>query len=177
MRKFLLFAFMVVLTACGDKAETPCCKSRRVEVTAEMVEAETKRINEWFEAKFEEQLQFSPMRMSFMGRKDKYDQVDDASEEAEDEQLEWQRQSVLEMEREFDYAKLSEEAKISFDIWKYQYDTAALPLSFAVTILSLNKWAGPQSFLPTFMMNFHKVEVESDMQAYISRLSGVATDG
>ncbi len=39
-------------------------------------ETETERLNKWFEAKYEEQLQMSPLQLTFLGRKEKNDQID-----------------------------------------------------------------------------------------------------
>ena len=50
---------------------------------------ETARINAWFEAKFEEQLAFSPIQQTFLGRKS--GELDDMSIAAQDKVLAWQR--------------------------------------------------------------------------------------
>ena len=39
---------------------------------AEMAMSESDRINAWFDEKYEESLQFSPMSLTFLGRKDQY---------------------------------------------------------------------------------------------------------
>src|SRR5690349_24152996 len=79
---------------------------------------ETTRINEWFEKKFEEQLAFSPIQQTFLGRKS--GAIDDMSIEAQDKQLKWLRASVVEMKKSFDYKKLTPEAQTSYDVWIYQ---------------------------------------------------------
>ena len=48
--------------------------------TAEQVDRETARLNEWFDARYEEQLDFSPLTKTRLGRKDDYDRIDDFSE-------------------------------------------------------------------------------------------------
>jgi uncharacterized protein (DUF885 family) len=141
--------------------------------TAEQIAAETQRINDWFERKFEEQLQFSPIALTFLGRKDLYDRLDQMSVAAADEQLAWQKASVEEMVREFDYASLSEEARRSWDIWKQQYERAAAGVPFRVNGYMFQQMSGQQSFLPTFLINFHRVDTEADMQAYIARIGEV----
>src|SRR5690606_22199819 len=47
---------------------------------AEQIQAESQRLNAWFDAKYEELLQFSPIQLTFLGRKDLYDQIEDMSE-------------------------------------------------------------------------------------------------
>ena len=58
---------------------------------------ETARINAWLDAKYEEQLDLSPMARSYAGEKKDYDKIDDMSEAAGDRALEWQRKSVEEL--------------------------------------------------------------------------------
>ena len=94
-------ALIVAGCALAPSSSTPAAP------TAAQIEAETQRIDAWFEARYEEQLQFSPIQMTFLGRKDLYDQLDDLSIAAEDEQLAWQKASVEQMEAQFDYALLS----------------------------------------------------------------------
>lgn len=53
---------------------------------------ETARLNAWFEARFEEQLAFSPIQQTFLGRKS--GAIDDMSLAAQDRLLEWQRATV-----------------------------------------------------------------------------------
>ena len=140
---------------------------------AEMAMSESDRINAWFDEKYEESLQFSPMSLTFLGRKDQYDKLDDLSIEAEDKQLAWTKASVAEMQASFDYAKLTEEAQTSYDLWKYQYDIAAAGVPFRNNGYVFEQMNGAQSFLPTFLISFHKVDDESDMEAYIARVREV----
>lgn len=86
------------------------------------------------------------------------------------EQLAWTKATVEEMEATFDYATLSQEAQISYDIWKYQYEQDAAEVPFRYNGYTFDQMNGAQSFIPTFLMNFHRVETPEDMTAYISRI-------
>ena len=172
MKHLTLAALAALVTACGGPdapAEPPPAPP-----TAAEIAAESERLNAWFEQKYEEGLQDSPLQMTFLGRKDKYAEFDDWSIEAEEEQLERSRLDVAEMEAEFDYAKLSPEAKISYDIWKYQYERAAAGAKFRNNGYVFNQMSAVQSFLPNFLINFHKVESAEDFEAYVARIGGVA---
>ena len=72
---------------------------------------ETARLNAWFETKFKEQLAFSPIQQTFLGGKS--GDIDDLSIAAQDKRLAWQRGTVAELRKQFDYAKLSPEAQTS----------------------------------------------------------------
>ncbi|MDN5781640.1 MAG: DUF885 domain-containing protein [Luteimonas sp.] len=133
-------------------------------------QAETARLNAWFDKKYEEQLQFSPTQLTFLGRKEQYDQIDDMSEAGIRKRVAWQEASLKEMEAQFDYDKLDPEAQLSWDLWKKQYETARDGLPFLADGYPFDQMNGAQSQAPTFMINFHKVDDEKDYQAYIARL-------
>jgi uncharacterized protein (DUF885 family) len=170
MRKSIFWLVVLLFVAACSKQEAESPEPVAVEAT----QSESERLNAWFEERYEEQLQFSPAQLTFIGRKERYDEMDDASEAEEDRQLEWQRQTVEAMEREFDYEALTPDAQISYDIWKYQYEQAVASLEFRGNGYLFTQFFGPQAFLPTFMSNFHRVDEPSDMDAYIKRLGEVA---
>ncbi|WP_375205436.1 DUF885 domain-containing protein [Hyphococcus sp.] len=170
-----------MLAGCGEQntavKETPAVGTAAGEQTAasaEEIQAETARLNQWFDEKFEEQLDFSPMQRTFLGDKKDYDKIDDLSEEAQDEQLEWQRQTVEELKANFDRSKLTPEAQTSYDVWIYQYERAASADKFRRNQYVFTQMQGPQAFLAQFLIAFHKVDEPSDMEAYISRIGGGA---
>lgn len=136
--------------------------------------SESKRLNQWFEVKYEEQLQFSPLMMTFLGRKDKYDQFDDLSEAAEEKKFLWYEKTIDELSTQFDYDQLDEDAKISYDLWVYDYEKQKLQRPFGRRTYVFTQMQGLHAFLPNFLINFHKVDSTEDMQAYIKRISGIA---
>ena len=140
---------------------------------ADSATSQAQRLDAWFAEKYQEQLRFSPITMTFLGRKELYDQLDDMSEEAEERPLAWRKASVEELERSFDYDTLDDEAKLSYDLWKLQYENARDAMRFRDNVYVFNQMQGAQSFLPTFLINFHKVEDESDYLAYLKRIEAV----
>ncbi|RYG99706.1 MAG: DUF885 domain-containing protein, partial [Alphaproteobacteria bacterium] len=175
-RTLIACALVLALTAC-DRAASPEAGAAAAPAAAASqadIKAETERLNQWFEKKYEAQLQFSPVQLTFQGRKDLYDQLDDLSEKAQLDQVAWQKASVEEMEKNFDYAKLAEEGKFSYDLWKQQYENARDGLPFMADGYAFDQMNGAQSFLPTLLIGFHKVDEESDYTAYVSRLKASA---
>jgi uncharacterized protein (DUF885 family) len=173
----LVLLATTALAACGQGGdrqggETPAAAvdATPVAPSAEEIAAETERLNGWFDVKFEEQLDFSPISRTFLGDKKDYDKIDDLSEAAQDAQLEWQRKTVEELKANFDREKLTPEAKTSYDIWVYQYERAAAADKFRRNGYVFTQMQGPQAFLAQFLIAFHKVEEPSDMDAYISRI-------
>lgn len=175
MRKTLIVCAIALALAACDRSAAPEAGRSAAPATASAADitAETARLNQWFEKEYEEQLQFSPIQLTFQGRKDLYGQLDDFSEKALRDQVAWQKASVEEMEKSFDYAKLDDEAKLSYDLWKLQYENARDGLPFLVDGYTFDQMNGAQNFLPTFLISFHKVDDEADYKAYVSRIAAV----
>ena len=171
-RLFLTSSFLMVGLAV--LSPTPATAAPELEAQ-EAAASETDRINKWFDEQYEEQLKFSPIEQTMIGRKTDYGLIDDFSEAGADRELAWLRGVVEEMKSRFDYARLSPEAKTSYDIWLYNLQQAEAGVPFRTNRYVLHQHNGLQSFFPTFLINTHKVETEADMLAFIQRLSGVAT--
>jgi uncharacterized protein (DUF885 family) len=180
MQKFLSVLLMTaVLAACGNNGEDKSAVedkagAQRAAATPAETEAEAARLNEWFAARWKEQLDFSPIRKTFLGRKDDYAKIDDFSERAEDERLAWRRRSIAEMKDSFDYDRLTAEAKMSYDVWAYELKREERALPFRRLNYVFTQMQGPQAFLPQFLIAFHKVDEQSDMDAYIARIAGIS---
>jgi len=176
-----LVGAVACLTACQPQNTTETTPSKptaaKVESSAaqKSILSESERLNEWFAAKYEEQLQTSPIMLTFLGRKEKYDQINDMTEAFEKEQLAWQAQTVADLKANFDYDKLTAEAKISYDIWLYQYEQAKAGQQFNKNGYIFTQFNGIQAFAAQFLINFHRVDELSDMQAYIKRIAGIST--
>jgi len=175
MRKTLIVCALTLALAACDKGNAPAAgtaaDAAAPVASAADIAAESKRLNEWFDKKYEEQLKFSPIQLTFQGRKDLYDQVDDMSEQASRDQVAWQKASVEEMEKTFAYAKLDDETKLSYDLWKLQYENARDGLPFMTDGYAFDQMNGAQGFWPTFLISFHKVDEESDYTAYVARIT------
>ncbi|MGX5915605.1 DUF885 domain-containing protein [Aliidiomarina sp. Khilg15.8] len=182
MKKTLLAAAIIsLLAACQDappQDTAPAGQSNSEassQTTAQQSQqqSESERLNEWFNSKYEESLQMSPMQMTRLGRKDRYDEIDDVTVEAEQERLEWMKSTVEELQREFDYDQLNDDAKISYDIWMYQYELMEEGAEFREDGYVFDQMRGAHSGLPQLLLAFHSVDNESDMEAYISRIGGI----
>ncbi len=173
-QQLLTLIILLSLAACGDqkqttqKDEAPAAAAQAEEVASQ---SETDKLNAWFEVKYEEELMMSPISLTFQGRKERYGEIDDMSEAAQDKQLEWKGQTVDQMKSSFDYQALSDDARLSYDLWEYQYDQALASTKFRRNQYVFTQMQGVHTFLPTLMMSFHKVDSLSDMVAFNSRLN------
>ncbi len=179
--KLSVITLAVLLAACqpdpsSDNRTNQSSANTKVaqDTKAMTAQSESERINEWFAKKYEQQLQLSPMMMTFLGRKDQYDKIDVMTQAEEVRQLGLQKQNVEELKANFDYEKLNDEAKISYDIWVYQYEQAVEGQQYNQNGYVFTQMQGVQAFLAQFLINFHKVDEESDMLAYNKRIVGVS---
>jgi uncharacterized protein (DUF885 family) len=130
---------------------------------------------QWFAAKWEEELAFSPIRQTSLGMKTNYDKIDGFTREDSLEQIQWWQDAAAEMKASFDYDALSPEAKLSYDMFAYRADSAARGRQFLDQQYILHQMGAAHSALPSFLLSQHRVESESDMQAFIARLGGLGT--
>ncbi len=156
-------------------AVTGCDMMGAPVATIECATTQTECLNQWFDEKFEEELKFSPIRQTALGRKTDYDKIDDFSVEAQQAQIEWWQAATAEMEANFEYDELTDEAKLSWDMWQFRKDQAEAAAEFNDQAYILHQMNGTHAALPSFLLSQHKVEDESDMAAFIARLGGIGT--
>ncbi|MDA8626786.1 DUF885 domain-containing protein [Pseudomonadales bacterium] len=134
---------------------------------------ESQRLNQWLDREFVAYLDFSPLSKTRRGDKSDYDKLDDPSDAAADVRLAWRRSSVASLKAEFDRAALDAEAKRSYDLWVLMLDRAEAALAYRRYEYVFGR-NGPHTGLPNALINYHKVDSASDMQAYIARLKASA---
>src|SRR5690606_27354030 len=123
----------------------------------ESSQEQTESINQWFDLKYEEVLQTSPLQLTYQGRKDHYGEIDDMSEAAEDKLLAWYATSVDELKEKFTYDELSADEKASYDLWVYQYEQLKEAKEFRQLDYVFDQMRGMHTQLPNILINFHKV--------------------
>jgi len=170
--RILTFLSILFIISCGGHNNEPVTPAV-TESLSSAVLSETERLNSWFADRNEERLAFSPLELTTLNRKELYDQLDQFSLEAAQEQLVWHAATIEEMQQMFSYDNLDLEAKTSWDTWIYMYERNQGIQEFASQFYIFEQMNGNHSLFPTIMINYHKVDSLSDMQAYISRLRQV----
>lgn len=128
--------------------------------------AEAERLRVFLDKEYAEGMKFSPQQSSSFGDKEGLDKLNDLSDAADLQRLEWRRGSVARMKAQFQRDKLPLEAKISYDMWLDELDSAELAYKFR----SYDYPAGnTDTSLPNFLISSHLVEQPSDMVAYNAR--------
>lgn len=141
--------------------------------SAEQVEAEIQKANNFFDRTYSEGLDRSPMRQTQLGIKreqDKWDDVSDAFAIREQEillaDLKYLRDSI-------NYNALDEPSRLSYMIWEEQALKGISAFQYRHYTYPVNQMFGWQSTIPAFLINFHQINNEADARAYIARLSKV----
>lgn len=168
------------LSACQHNNSSSTADANLAQATnSEIVQVnklnETQRLNEWFAVQYEQQLLNSPMMLTFLGRKEKNDQIDNMTQAFAQEQLALAAKNIEYLKANFDYNKLTLEGKTSYDIWVYQFEQVKAGQRFDQNKYVFSQFNGIQAFLAQFLINFHTVDELSDMQAYVKRIGGIST--
>lgn len=137
-------------------------------------DAESDRLNQWFDEKYEEQLARSPIMQTMLGRSTDNDKIDQLTLEEEQLRFELLEASVAELRRDFDYDSLTPEAQTSYDFWIFQYEEYKAGIPFQQSGYVFEQMRGAHSFLPQILLAFQQVTNEADMQAYISRIEAIS---
>jgi len=137
----------------------------------EKIQSQSQEINDWFEARYQEDLATSPTTQTYFGMKEGLDKLDDESQAALDENYALAMQDVADMRTKFNIAGLDRQGKISYRLFEYNGDVYTDTKKFEGHEYVFNHMAGPHSEFPTFMVNFHAVDSVDDARAYIARLN------
>ena len=115
---FFAFARQLALGALIVLGLSACSQSPEVDTKAPTKSEQT--LTPWLDAQYEEELQFSPIELTFLGRKERNSEIDAFTFAAFAEQLAWKKSSVAQMQRLFKREDLTLDEQLSFDLWTYQ---------------------------------------------------------
>ena len=156
----------LLLTACNPSAPKAPTKT-------ELVEQHSQTLNDWFEARFEDELARSPMFQTYLGRKTSQDKLDDVSQLAQDEDAAMTQAWLDEMRKSFDIDRLDPTTRLSYRLYEFAAEDELATHAVSGNDYVFQHMSGPHSSLPSFMINYHAVESAEDAQNYIARLNDV----
>ena len=131
-------------------------------------------LNQWLDQEYEQELQRSPLTLTIYGRKDKYDQVDARTVQASLAEIDTLVDSVERMEKHYDYKTLSPQEQMSYDFWKFRAESETAQRPFQYHAYTFNQFRAPHTYPVGFLLNYHQVDSEADMLAYIERVKGLS---
>jgi len=156
-RQIMLLGCLALLVACTG---------------SQPVADQTVAFNSWLDARFEGELDFSPMTRTQLGDSRLNNQLGDISAAGQLQRLQWQRQTGELMQARFKRQTLSAEGQRSWDVVLFRLAQAERQYQYRQHNYVFGR-RGPQSALPNFLINTHKVNNRADMLAYIERLQAL----
>ncbi|GBL06217.1 DUF885 family protein [Glaciecola sp. KUL10] len=173
----IALATTIALAGCSPASNTssPASAPQAAQsFSAEEIQQETQKMNEWFEQKYEAQVMNSPIQLTMLGRDERQGEIDEFTVEAMDKQMAETIANAEELKASINYDKLSDGGKISYDIWMYQAERAIEADKFRNNSYVFDQMQAVHTFFPQLLISFHRVEDAEDMQNYLSRIKGSA---
>lgn len=133
-------------------------------------------IQAFFQAFDDAELARSPLSKSSRGIKDAdYAKWDDFSAAADERRHAANITALKTMRARFKPAQLSADNQLSFRLFEKQMERRIAGYKFRDHDYVFDQMNGPQSQLPAFMINFHRIDTKADAEAYVSRMRGLGT--
>ncbi len=181
MRKSLatILISTAVLSACDQAPKTEPVKQEVVAETptmseAEIIAAESKKANEFFERSFEESVSRYPEFLTYLGRKERMDEWNDISDENSKKELEITKKNLATL-GSIDRSKLDAPTALSYDLLKQNLEEQIEDYQWRLYDYPVNQMFGRHSGVVSLLINQHRINEIADAEAYIARLNGVST--
>ncbi|NNF16693.1 MAG: DUF885 domain-containing protein, partial [Gammaproteobacteria bacterium] len=101
------------------------------------------------------------------------DKWNDISDENAKRELEITRRELKELRETIDYNKLDEPTKLSYRLYVERAEQDIENFQYRLHNYPINQMYGAQSRLPSFLINIHRIDNETDARGYIARLNGI----
>ncbi len=134
------------------------------------IAAESKLLNEWFDAVWDSSVDRSPVWKAYLGIKDKdYDEWGDWSDSNAVEEHEILMRQLAYLRSNFDTNKLDDVTRMSYYLWESNAVLTDKNFKYRDYDYPVNQMHGTHSWIPSFLMNIHRVDNMQDVEDYISR--------
>ena len=165
----------LALAACATTSETASISAPPATpaAVAPAVRDQTAEINAFFEAYDQAQLARSPLSQSYRGIKTDYDKWGDFSDAQAIADHEADMKALAEMRSRFQLDRLSPQAQLSYRLFEKQIERQDRAFAFRRNDYVFDQMNGAHSQLPAFLINIHRVDSQSDAEAYVKRLAGL----
>lgn len=137
-------------------------------------ETESDKANALFEKSFQEMLDRSPMYQSYLGIKHNQDKWDDKSDKKAWEDLDIRLRQVAELKSSINYDLLDDQSRLSYQLFIKNANDEVANFRWRKHNYPVNQMHGWQSWIPSFLINIHRISDINDANDYISRLNGIA---
>ena len=156
-KKLLVIILPLVLFSCAAKVD----------------EAEVKKARQFFESVFQDNVLESPEFQASLGYKSNYDKWDDITWQASRQRAYRAKDDLAYLEKNIDFDKLDESSKISYRLMVKRLQRTIDNDNFIFHNYLITHRGGKHSSIPSFLINYHRMDEEQDIKDYISRLRNV----
>ena len=166
--RIILLCSTALLSAC---ASMPVADTTRDVKAATVQPAESDRLAALFDDYDAAQLAMSPVGKAYRGIVDEdYAKWGDLTDAAAAEEQALDVTTLAKMRAQFDRASLSPEDQISYDLFEAMVARSTAAYEFRENDFLFDQMNGLQSFVPSFLINIHRVRDRSEAEAYVERL-------
>ena len=141
--------------------------------TSNVDEAEIKKARQFFESVFQDSVLDSPEFQASLGYKSNYDKWDDITWQASRQRAYRAKDDLDYLEKNIDFDKLDENTKISYRLMVKRLQRTIDNDNFIFHNYLITHRGGKHSRIPSFLINYHRIDEEQDVKDYISRLRNV----
>ena len=156
-KKLLVIITPFLLLSCASKVD----------------EAEVKKARQFFESVFQDTVLESPEFQASLGYKSNYDKWDDITWQASRQRAYRAKDDLAYLEKNIDFDKLDESSKISYRLMVKRLQRTIDNDNFIFHNYLITHRGGKHSSIPSFLINYHRIDEEQDVKDYISRLRNI----
>lgn len=166
IRKGAIFLAFLAIAACKNEVD-------RENYSKEDIAQASQKLNAYFDAEFEEDVEESPMMQTQLGRKTNYGKLDDFSTERYIRDLEKAKERLKYLNDNVDEDLLNEDTRLSYRLYRQELENEIEDYEYRFYDYPINQMFGYHAQLPAFLINMHRIDSVADAQAYISRLNAI----
>lgn len=160
----LLATALTPVAAIAQPAPTPA---------AAPAASEDARVAAFFQDAFMESVRLSPESLTALGMKDRYGELGDYTQAGQMKTLAVAQAQLTRLKRDFDRSKLSDSARLSYDMFERAVATQALLARWYWQAYAVTSTGSALDTLPVMLINSHRIDSVADAQAYVSRLRAI----
>ena len=156
-KKLLLIIISIILFSC----------------TSNVDEVEIKKANQFFESIFQDRVLDSPEFQASLGYKSNYDKWDDITWQNSRRKAKQSIDDLAYLKENINFDKLDESTKISYLLMEKRLQRTIDNDKFIFHGYMITHRGGKHSSIPSFLINYHKIDQEQDVRDYIGRLRNI----
>ena len=149
-----------------------CKKENEKVYTDAEIEAESKKVNDFFQSSFNRGVDNYPEFQTRLGIKKDYGKLNDNSPAAAERDLKINKEELQWLTDSVNVDVLSKDVLLSYKLFKQNTENSISDYKYRLYNYPVNQMFGAQSRKPAFLINMHRIDDIKDAEAYISRLNG-----